>query len=346
MRAEPGRPSIYLDPDRRPATVSQQAVDALCAHGLDAEQAGFAARVMSLGSVFQSGHADVWLAQQRPDFKLDAPAHTRRSLRTCFLQAMFRGYEHRRPMARRYVVPNVGIQYGRMDSRYYFGLLGLPHSRYARVIDTYRAVSRLMLFDYVIRHPEYSWYGEATQKEHLFSSLGVPRSAWPVRRYDSKQPGVEPTRAYFPDHRPVGVGDWRVVFPFPLASDWAPGRARTPLDEYTKVFGELRRRGIQVTVVLCRKRGSGLPEAVDKSVRPVQDSDRRRFMNQLWLYLFGVATEFDDRRLIQAQGGFGAVRERAQRMSAELAANDTCSGRVPDLVLHECPDLPVESGSA
>ena len=346
MRAEPAPPSRYLDPDNRPPTVQQQAVAVLAEHGLDTDQAGFAARVMSLGSVFLPGHADVWLAQCRSDFSLDAPAHTRRSLRTCFLQAMFRGHERLRPIARRFAVPNVGIQYGRMDSRHYFELLGLPHSRYARVLDTYRAVSRLMLFDYVIRHPEYAWYGSAAQKEALFASLDVPRSAWPLRRYESKKAGVEPSYSYFPDHRPIGVGDWRVVFPFPLASDWAPGRARSPVDEYTKVFGELRRRGIQVSVVLCHKRGSRLPEAVENPVRAVQDSDRRALVNQLWLYLLGMAAQFDDRRLIDAQGGFDAVRQRARRMSAELAANDTCSGRVPDLVLHECSDLPVEPGSA
>ena len=259
---------------------------------------------------------------------------------------MFRGHDNLQPIARRFVVPNVGIQYGRMASRYYFTLLGIPHSRYARVIDTYRAVSRLMLFDFVIRHPQYAWYASAAQKEDLFASLGVPKSAWPVRRYDSKKAGVKSSYAYFPDHRPIGVGDWRVVFPFPLASDWAPGRARSPLDEYTKLFGELRRRGIQVTVALCHKRGSRLPGAVEKPVGPVQDSDRRAFVKQLWLYLYGMAVAADDRRLISALGGFDEVSARARKFSAELAANDSCSGRVPDLVLHECPDLPVESESA
>ena len=181
------RPSVYLDYDLRPAGVASEHITALRRLGIDELQAAFAARVMYLGSVFLPTHADVWLSQTTA-FSLDAPAHQRRSLRTRFLQDLFRSTNRLRPIAKRFRVPNIDLQYGRMDSRYHYELIGLQHSRYARVLDNTLAVARLMLFDFMIRHTEFTWYGATSQKVDLFKDLDIPESVWPSRVYQSKRP--------------------------------------------------------------------------------------------------------------------------------------------------------------
>ena len=334
-------PSIYLDPDRRPPSVDVQYINALREHGLDELQAGFVARVIYLGSVFLPGHADVWLAQNTRNFSLDAPAHQRRSLRTRFLQALFLSYKHLLPIAKRYTVPNLDLQYGRVESRYYYRLVGLENSRYARVTATPLAVARLMLFDYFVKHPEFIWYGAIDQKLELFKSLGVPRSVLPVRTYTSLEEGVPPRNVYFPDHRPIGVSDWRLCFPFAASIDTAKGVVENVVKSHGRLFDALRARGLQVTAVLCLKRGVRSPAGLEKHVVPVQESDCHAFLRCVWKQLLGLARQAKDRRLIDAQGGTDAVSNRVRAWVREERNTPTFDGRVPDLVIHECTDITV-----
>ena len=333
--------SIYLDPDRRPPCVQVQYINALREHGLDELQAAFVARVMYLGSVFLPGHADAWLSQNTRSFSLDAPAHQRRSLRTRFLQALFISFKHLLPIAKRYTVPNLDLQYGRVESRYYYRLVGLENSRYARVTETHLAVARLMLFDYHVKHPEFTWYGGLDQKLDLFNSLGIPQSVFPVHTYTSADKAVPSTVVYFPDHRPIGVSDWRLCFPFAASIDTAQGVVEQVVKSHGRLFDALRARGLQVTAVLCIKRGVAAPTGLEQHVAPVQESDHYAFLRCFWKQLMGLAREAKDRRLIDAQGGKQAVSNRVRAWVREDRNTPTFDGRVPDLVIHECTDITI-----
>ena len=111
---------------------------------------------------------------------------------------------------------------------------------------------------------------------------------------------------------------------------------------HAPLFDALRSRGLQVTVVLCHKRGAGLEDLIDQHVAPVQGSDRKAFVSRVWLQIVGLAVEAGDRAFIDAQGGVKALRAATRDCVSDLRHTATFKGRVADLRLHECTDVPIE----
>ena len=228
--------SIFLDPDRQPPTVSSRFIDQLTAFEFSPLQARFAAEVMYLGGVFMQSQADLWLRTAWPEYGERGDPIERHSYCARFLQDLFAPVGQLKPLARCYHVPGSASEYGHFNSRYFYSLVGLGYSRYQRMEKAWLAVARLLNYDYIVRHPEFVWYGATRQKEELFDSLGVPRSNWPARHYRAEsKPRGPTTAAYFPDHSPIGLRGWHVLFLFPVYYGLTPGGLRANVKAYQPV---------------------------------------------------------------------------------------------------------------
>ena len=218
--------------------------------------------------------------------------------------------------------------------------MGLEHSRYQRIEKNVLALTRLLNYDYIVRHSDFTWYGATDQKKALFEALGVPRRAWPVRLYRSQtRPSAPPKPAYFPDHNPIGLSGWHLLFLVPLTYGDSAGGLRRMVDRYyAPLWRELRRRGFRVTLVLSRRPGV-LPTLPDGLTVPASLSDRRIVVNAVTRYLYELAVEVGDGRLLDAQGGLDAVCQRHAQLEREARAAPQPSSGLMDLVFHECPHL-------
>ena len=339
-------PSPYLDPARRPPGLPPDRVRAFVDLGYDEDLARFAVHVMYMGGVFLPEHTDFWLESNTVDFDLEVDARPRQSIRNAFLRPLFRDWNHIRAVAKAYRLNSVDSQqYGRLDSRYHYKLIGLPYSRYSRATNEQLVVARLMLYDYIVRHPDVTWYGSTDQKKDLFASLQVPQKFWPYHTFTSSKPGVPSTKVYFFDHQPVGLADWHFVFPFAAVMDRSPANLFGLVDTHKPLFSCLRSRGFAVTLVLCFKKGASLPPGVDRYFRAQVPADRLAHVETVWQYLLGLALEFQDEGILAAQGGHDGLRARHRESLARMSQLSPSQGQVFDLQKYECAALPIERGS-
>ena len=347
-------PSPYLDPERRPPGVPPDRIRAIQDLGYDPDLARFAVHVMYMGGVFLPEHADVWLQAHRPGFTIAADSGARKNVRNVFLRPLFRDWNHIRPAAKAYRLKSVRVrrrnsvehqQYGRLDSRYHYRLIGLPYSRFSRAANEQLVVARLMLYDYIVRHPELTWYGSTDQKKHLFASLKIPQKFWPYHTFTSNKPDVASTKVYFFDHQPVGLADWHFVFPFAAVMDRSPANLFALVDTLKPLFSCLRARGFAVTLVLCIKQGASLPPGVDQYFCEQVAADRLAHVENVWQYLLGLALEFEDQAILQAQGGHDGLRSRYRDSLSRVSELPSPQGQVFDLQMYQCAALPIETGS-
>ena len=307
-------------------------------------QARFAAEIMHLGGVFLPSQVDVWLSHHMPGFSLDAPAHQRRSIRTRFLQDLFRERGGLPAIARTFKLESLDQQVGRMDTPYHYRLVGLADPRGPQVTSG-NVVEPLQVYDYVVRHPDLTWYGAQHQKKALFRSLGIPRHCWPMQKIPSTLPHMPPTYRYFLDSYSIGLGDWMIWFPFPSNDDEAAGTLGSLL-AHRPLFAQLRRLGFAVILIVCQRQGAPHPTFTNAYFLPPQRSDREALATSAFLYLLELACEFDDTELIEAQGGADTVRRRCQQLRDARKRTPSGHGRVMEILVHECQDLPVSDRGA
>ena len=333
-------PSVFLDPDRVPPTVQPAYLKALEAFHLTPLQARFAAHVMYLGGVFFASQASEWLGRNWPEFRDLAEPGARHSYCARFLQPLFASVGKLKPIAASFELPDCPRQYAHCNSRYFYGVVGLPHSRYQRIDRNALAAARLLNFDYIVRHPEYTWYGATEQKVALFEGLGVPRKLWPVRYYHPRVRGTAPAKpAYFPDHNPIGLGGWHLVFLIPVTYGTGPAGIRRMIDRtYSPLWRHLRRSGFRVSLVFSQRPGA-LLEVPRDFVLPPSEADHRLLVNAFLRYIYQLAMEMKDRRLLDAQGGAAEVVARHQQLTREARSAPEPRLGLMDIEVHDCPDL-------
>lgn len=308
--------------------------------GLDDLQARFAAQVMHLGGVFLPSQVTVWLSHYKPGFSLDAPADEQHAVRERFLQGLL----HEQPeIARTLTLASLDQRYYRMDSPYY-SLVGLPDPRHSQITDT-DVLRRLHVCDYVVRHPDLTWYGAQHQKRDLLESLGIPRHCWPMRKTPSTR-HMPPKFDYFFDRQAIGLNNWQLVFPFACVEDESPGTLGSIIQSHKRLFERLRRLGFAVSLIVCHKRGAQLPVLRDSEVLPPRRSDREALANSVFLHLLELATEFDDAEIIAAQGGADAVRRLCREIRDARKRTPSVDSRVMQIRLHECQELPAGARGA
>ena len=330
----------YLDPDRRPPCVSPASVAALVDEGCEPAPARFAAEVMHLGGVFLPEHVDIRLPQVEPEFPPEAQPQERRSRRTLFLQSLFRPLGSLPAIAMVAEFPNIGVQYGRMHSRAHYSRIGISDSPYSRGTSQELVIDRLLVYDYIVRHTEFAWYGSTEQKMELFKELGVPQPCWPYRCFKSAPPdGRGTVRYYFYDQPPIGIGDWQIVFPFAAGSDLGARGIATTLVRQKTLFRELRKWGYGVIVVICYKGGDSLP-SLDEFAVPAGCEDRRAFINTFFRCMCGLAIEFKDQPFLDAQGGLEVVRRRVQDV-ARADERRKSPWQPREMRSHECRSVPI-----
>lgn len=301
--------SPYLDPDRRPPTVEPARVQALCDEGVEPLQARFAALVMHLGGLFMRDHVDEWLSRHWKAFPDKGDERKRESFRMHFLQPLYQPVGRRKALAVTRCLPGKVVEprYGHFCSRHFYGVLGLPHCRYARNDDerSDRRVQRLLAFDYMVEHPEYTWYCLSQAREALFRSLRLPESVLPARDYRGRHNAAPTVRVPFVHHVPVGVGDWSVVFvvPFPHAGG---GSLPQVCMTHRRLWQALRARGFRVTVVVAVKDNTPLPNLI-QGQGPTR-ADEEALVYGVWRYVLQLAVEFRDAEILAAQGGTDGVR--------------------------------------
>ena len=316
----------YLDPLRRPPSVASSAVDgilALCDNAITRDQASFAAFVMSTGGVFTGPQAESWLDCHVPSWCEDPSPGVRRELRTRFLRPLF----HPRFRGAKALVETHGVGRGRDFAHFYYkpayGALGNPDSRYRRCPNPSVILQRLLLLDFVLTHLDgVSWYGSMKQKLAVFDSFGIGRESLPYRRYEPKRKGEAATTRYFVDSMPLGVSDWRVVFPVAFADDRTVDAATKRLRAYHALWRELRSRGlfVEVCVVLQRTDRAEWRRRVGAEVHPETLGDRQRLLDHLEHYLIERVADTGSEQLHGTYGGADGVRNRLSLLSSKLAA--------------------------
>ena len=334
--------SMYLDPGRRPPAVDPEHIKELHAFNLDADQARFAVEIMCLGSVFLALQADVWLFREWPPFSLADTAEKRKTLRERFLTTLSHSQRELKPVAKTYRLKQGGTEYGMINSFYHYQLVGLKNSYYDRPRDDAGVVNHLLLYDYIVRHPEFAWYGNSQKKMELFHGLGIPSDTWPHAVYQSTRPGVGPTYSYFSERHPIGLRNWHVVFTSPGTFDRKQKTGMAIFKSHKKLFAALRQRGFWVTVVISYQKGQDI-SAFDSepSVVGPQAADREALMRSFWREFLAVSYQYGDDALLKLLGG----RSRIERRNRELLAD--CNRYSPpatgpmELILHECEALPV-----
>ena len=334
---------VYLDRSTRPPAVEQNYIDNLLPYNLDPVQARFVAEMMYLGGVFLPSQADAWLSTHWGPFADAKTDKQRRSCRFRFLQDIFLSQGRRGPIAKSWVLKQDRVEYGRMESRSYYKLVGLEHSRNARAMTEPVVVNRILLLDYIVRHPEFTWYGSSKQKMALFGKdgLNIGDRHLPQRRYESKHAGVPATVAYFVDNLPVGLGDWHVVFLAPGTFDKAPANIRTAVKTHRELFKRLRKRGFRVTVVVPYKKGhdlSFLSSMVE--VKPPEVEDRRALMRSFWQVFYSLASDRDF-QLSDALGKSVSTPRRLRELVHRAQSSTHAPAAPSELLFHECADLPV-----
>ena len=333
---------MYLDPGRRPPAVDPEHIKELHAFNLDADQARFAVEIMCLGSVFLALQADVWLFREWPPFSLADTAEKRKTLRERFLTTLSHSQRELKPVAKTYRLKQGGTEYGMINSFYHYQLVGLKNSYYDRPRDDAGVVNHLLLYDYIVRHPEFAWYGNSQKKMELFHGLGIPSDTWPHAVYQSTRPGVGPTYSYFSERHPIGLRNWHVVFTSPGTFDRKQKTGMAIFKSHKKLFAALRQRGFWVTVVISYQKGQDI-SAFDSepSVVGPQAADREALMRSFWREFLAVSYQYGDDALLKLLGG----RSRIERRNRELLAD--CNRYSPpatgpmELILHECEALPV-----
>ena len=332
---------MYLDPGRRPPAVDPEHIKELHAFNLDAVQARFAVEIMCLGSVFLASQADVWLFREWPPFSLADTAEKRRTLRERFLTTLFH-WQRELKLAQTYRLKQGGTEYGMINSFYHYQLVGLKNSYYDRPRGEAGVVNHLLLYDYIVRHPEFTWYGNSEKKIELFRGLGIPFETWPHAVYRSTRPSVGPTYSYFVEKHPIGLGNWQVVFTSPGTFDRKQKTGMAIFTSHKKLFEALRQRGFWVTVVISYQKGQDISVFdSEPSVVGPQAADREALMRSFCREFLAVAYQYGDDAGLKSLGG----RRRIERRNSELLRD--CNKYSPpatgpmELILHECEALPV-----
>ena len=320
--------SMYLDPGRRPPAVDPEHIKELHAFNLDADQARFAVEIMCLGSVFLALQADVWLFREWPPFSLADTAEKRKTLRERFLTTLSHSQRELKPVAKTYRLKQGGTEYGMINSFYHYQLVGLKNSYYDRPRDDAGVVNHLLLYDYIVRHPEFAWYGNSQKKMELFHGLGIPSDTWPHAVYQSTRPGVGPTYSYFSERHPIGLRNWHVVFTSPGTFDRKQKTGMAIFKSHKKLFAALRQRGFWVTVVISYQKGQDI-SAFDSepSVVGPQAADREALMRSFWREFLAVAYQYGDDALLKLLGGRSRIERRNReriRFRGEKSAGLGC----------------------
>ena len=337
-------PCVYLDRSTRPPAVEQQYIDKLLDYHLEPVQARFVVEMMYLGGVFLPSQADVWLSHHWAPFVAAKTSKERRSCRIRFLQDLFLSQGRRGPIAKSFVLKQDGVEYGRMESRSYYKLVGLQHARNARAMTEPVVVNRILLLDYIVRHPYLTWYGATRQKVALFGKSGglaIEPRYLPRRIYRSNRPGVPDSVVNFPENLPVGLDDWHLVFLAPGTYDLTQSNILGALATHVDLFQQLRKRGYRVTVVVPFKKGHDLSRLSSRvKVVPPALEDRRALMRSFWQAFYSLANDRDF-QLSDAMGRPVSPHRRLRDLVNRAESSTYAPAAPSEIVLHECADLPV-----
>ena len=313
-------PSVFLDPDRVPPAVENRFVSRLEGFHFTHRQARFAAEAMYLGGVFLLSQTDAWLRHHWPQYAALTDSAERHSYCVRFLQPLFAPVGKLKPIASSFYLSSSTTKYAHCNSRYFYGVVGTPHSRYQKLDRNRLALTRLLNFDYVVRHPEYTWYGATAQKVALFESFGVPKKVWPVRYYKAREgSSAPPSAAYFPDHNPIGISGWSLVFVVPVIYRLTPGNLRRMIDTYYGGFWrQLRRRGFRVTLVFCQQPAPSRPFQILRVLPPTPGGAHRISSNAFRALPIRARRQLKDSRT-STPGGLASESARPPRAQARAS---------------------------
>ena len=321
-----GAPDDYLDPARRPPSVPEGGADALvgmCDPPINRGQAEFAAFTMYNGGVFVTGQVAEWLDARQPSWCADSDPQVRRQWATRWAMDLFLPSF---PGGGRLVTTKTitGVLERSFAHFAYTGayrVLGIRESRYRRTPNAGVVLQRLLLFDYVCSHldPAVTWYGSSAQKEHLFTSLGLPRTVFPFTDFRSKTTGAQ-TRRYFADHMPIGFSEWRVIFPIAFGDDYSLDSSITRLEKYLPLWTALRALGVavEVAVVLQRVDAGEWQQRLSRYSRPQDRDDRLRTVTSVERYLIRRLQALRGPGLAATYGGAAGVRRRLSELDEAL----------------------------
>ena len=305
--------------------------------GFSAPQAAFTSHVASLGGLFTSRQAELWLAGNWTEWSPGWEPWVARRARVRFLQPLFCSAGQRSAVARAFSLAEDRI-FMHISNRSAYAVLEHPNTKYRRLPRLPGILQRLTAYDYVLEHSSLRWYALTRAKLDLMKQLGVARPDLPQRTYQSRYDTASVTPdaqsvQYFVDHFPIGISPgWRVVFVFIAEPSRPRNLYRHIVANYGSLFRVLRARGLRVSIVPLTTPGCSFPVSersrLASLASPPTSLDRRRLFLHVEGQLLRRALREQDLSIISTYGGADAV-ERHLDATREKLVDLRGVGNVP-----------------
>ena len=309
--------ALPFGPADAPPTVRPAWIEGMVERfGFSAPQAAFTSHVASLGGLFTTRQAELWLAGNWTEWSSAWEPSIARRARVRFLQPLFCSAGQRSAVARAFSLSESRI-FTHISNRSAYAVLDHPNTKYRRLPRLPGILQRLTAYDYVLEHSSLRWYALTRAKLDLMRQLGVARPDLPQRTYMSRYdpPSATPDAQsvqYFVDHFPIGISPgWRVVFVF-IAE---PSRPRNLyhhiVANYASLFRVLRARGLRVSIVPLTTPGCVFAPSersrLQSLASPPTTVDRRRLFLHVEAQLLRRAIRENDLSIISTYGGRDGV---------------------------------------
>ena len=320
--------ALPFGPSDTPPTVRPGWIEGMVERfGFSAPQAAFTSHVASLGGLFTTRQAELWLAGNWTEWSLRWEPSLARRARVRFLQPLFCSAGQRSAVARAFSLSDDRI-FTHISNRSAYAVLEHPNSKYRRLPRLPGILQRLTAYDYVLEHSSLRWYALTRAKLDLMKQLGVARPDLPQRTYHSRYDAAPATPdmqsvQYFVDHFPIGISPgWRVVFVFVAEPSRPRNVYRHILGHYRPLFRVLRARGLRVSVVALTTPGCSFPASERARLAalpsPPTSLDRRRLFLHVEAQVLRRALREKDLSIISTYGGADAVEQHLEATRGKL----------------------------
>ena len=320
--------ALPFGPSDAPPTVRPAWIEGMSERfGFSVPQAAFTSHVASLGGLFTTRQAELWLAGNWTEWCTDWEPGLARRARVRFLQPLFCPAGQRSAVARAFSLSDDRI-FTHISNRSAYAVLEHPNSKYRRLPRLPGILQRLTAYDYVLEHSSLRWYALTRAKLDLMKRLGVSRPDLPQRTYQSRYdetPATPDTQSvqYFVDHSPIGISPgWRVVFVFVAEPSRPRNLYRHIVGNYGSLFRVLRARGLRVSVVPLTTPGIVFPVSERSRLAalasPPTSLDRRRLFLHVEAQLLRRALRDKDLSIISTYGGADAVERHLAATRVKL----------------------------
>ena len=188
--------ALPFGPSDAPPTVRPAWIEGMSERfGFSVPQAAFTSHVASLGGLFTTRQAELWLAGNWTEWCADWEPGLARRARVRFLQPLFCPAGQRSAVARAFSLSDDRI-FTHISNRSAYAVLEHPNSKYRRLPRLPGILQRLTAYDYVLEHSSLRWYALTRAKVDLMKQLGVSRPDLPQRTYQSRYDETPATPGY------------------------------------------------------------------------------------------------------------------------------------------------------